>query len=243
MITVAIIAWLGGWLLNVWLAKRATSRWARLLPPLIFGLTLLVIWELVVRAFAISPVLLPPPTAIWARLTSSLPTLRADVVQTFVKGALTGYVLGCGAGILTGIVADRIPFLRRGLLPVGSFAAALPIVGLAPIMVMWFGFDWQSKAAVVVAMVFFPMLINTVQGLQATEPMQRDLMRTYAAGYWQTLIRLRLPAAAPFLFNGLKICTTLALIGAIVAEFFGSPTVGMGFRISSEVGRLALDMV
>ena len=114
---------------------------------------------------------------------------------------------------------------------------------MAPIMVMWFGFDWQSKAAVVVLMVFFPMLVNTVQGLAATEPMQRDLMRTYAAGYWQTLVKLRLPAAAPFIFNGLKICTTLALIGAIVAEFFGSPTVGMGFRISTEVGRLALDMV
>ena len=87
------------------------------------------------------------------------------------------------------------------------------------------------------------MLINTVQGLAAADPMQRDLMRTYAASYPQTLLNLRLPAAAPFLFNGLKICTTLALIGAIVAEFFGSPTRGMGFRISTEVGRLALDMV
>jgi NitT/TauT family transport system permease protein len=110
-------------------------------------------------------------------------------------------------------------------------------------MVMWFGFDWHSKAAVVVLMCFFPMLVNTVQGLAAAEPMQRDLLHTYAAGYWQSLFYLRLPAAMPFLFNGLKICTTLALIGAIVAEFFGSPTSGMGFRISTEVGRLALDMV
>ena len=136
-----------------------------------------------------------------------------------------------------------MPFLRAGLLPVGNFACALPIIGMAPIMVMWFGFDWQSKAAVVVLMVFFPMLVNTVQGLAAADHMQRDLMRTYAASYPQTLVKLQLPAAAPFLFNGLKICTTLALIGAIVAEFFGSPTVGMGFRISTEVGRLALDMV
>ena len=125
----------------------------------------------------------------------------------------------------------------------GNFVAALPIIGMAPIMVMWFGFDWQSKAAVVVLMCFFPMLVNTVQGLAATEPMQADLMRTYAASSWQTLLYLKLPAAVPFLFNGLKICTTLALIGAIVAEFFGSPTSGMGFRISTEVGRLALDMV
>jgi NitT/TauT family transport system permease protein len=116
-------------------------------------------------------------------------------------------------------------------------------VGTAPILVMWYGFDWQSKAAVVVVMVFFPMLVNTVAGLSQTTAMQRDLMRTYAAGHWQTFFKLRLPAAMPFIFNGLKICTTLALIGAIVAEFFGSPTVGMGFRISTSVGSLELDMV
>ena len=110
-------------------------------------------------------------------------------------------------------------------------------------MVMWFGFDWHSKAAVVVVMCFFPMLVNTMEGLAASEPMQRDLMRTYAASYGQTLFKLRLPAAGPFIFNGLKICTTLALIGAIVAEFFGTPIVGMGFRISTEIGRMALDMV
>jgi len=128
-------------------------------------------------------------------------------------------------------------------LPVGNFMAALPIVGTAPILVMWFGFDWQSKAAVVVVMVFFPMLVNTVAGLRDTSAMQRDLMRTYGSTYWQTLFKLRFPAALPFIFNGLKIATTLALIGAIVAEFFGSPTRGLGFRISTSVGTLALDLV
>jgi NitT/TauT family transport system permease protein len=244
MLIAAVLVWLGGWALNAWLARRVGgSGWLRLLPPLVFGVTLLMIWELVVRGLGVSPVLLPPPSAIGARIASSLPLLGEDVMQTFVKGALSGFFIGCGAAMLTGIAVDRMPFLRRGLLPVGNLVAALPIIGMAPIMVMWFGFDWESKAAVVVLMVYFPMLINTVQGLAATEPMQADLMRTYAASYWQTLFNLRLPAAAPFIFNGLKICTTLALIGAIVAEFFGSPTVGMGFRISTEVGRLALDMV
>ena len=110
-------------------------------------------------------------------------------------------------------------------------------------MVMWFGFDWQSKAAVVVVMTFFPMLVNTVQGLSAASSMERDLMRTYATTWWQEMTALRLPAAAPFIFNALKINSTLALIAAIVAEFFGTPIVGMGFRISTEVGRLAIDMV
>ncbi|MEL7176927.1 MAG: ABC transporter permease subunit, partial [Pseudomonadota bacterium] len=91
--------------------------------------------------------------------------------------------------------------------------------------------------------VFFPILVNTVQGLRATDAMQRDLMRTYGASYWQTLFKLRLPAAMPFVFNGLKIAMTLALIGAIVAEYFGSPTRGMGFRISTGVGALSIDLV
>ena len=110
-------------------------------------------------------------------------------------------------------------------------------------MVMWFGFDWQSKAAVVLIMTFFPMLVNTVQGLSAAGHMERDLMGTYASSWWQTLVKLRLPAAAPFIFNALKINSTLALIGAIVAEFFGTPIVGMGFRISAEIGRMNTDMV
>ena len=235
--------WAVAFWVNTRLSRLPPSRVTAFLVPAIFGITVLVIWEGAVRGFGINPVLLPAPSKIAAAFVAKLDTLWGDFVQTFVKGALSGYVIGCGAAVLTAIAVDRSPFLQKGLLPVGNFVAALPIIGMAPIMVMWFGFDWQSKAAIVVVMVFFPMLVNTVEGLNATDPMQRDLMRTYAASYPQTLRRLRLPAAMPFIFNGLKISTTLALIGAIVAEFFGSPIRGMGFRISTEVGRLALDMV
>ena len=167
----------------------------------------------------------------------------ADFQQTFLKAVLAGYAMGCGAGFLVAILVDRSPFLKAGLLPIGNFVSALPIIGIAPIMVMWFGFDWPSKAAVVAAMTFFPMLVNCTAGLDATTALERDLMSTYAAPYGVTLRKLRLPAALPFIFNGLKICTTLALIGAIVAEFFGTPIVGMGFRINAEVGRMNIDTV
>ncbi|MFP4273544.1 MAG: ABC transporter permease [Paracoccaceae bacterium] len=237
------IVWAAGWLANVRLARLPRSRATSLAVPLIFGLTVVLIWESVVRGLGVPGVLLPPPSAIAARFAASTALLWEDFVQTVIKGALTGYVLGCGAAILTAVAVDRFPFLQRGLLPVGNFVAALPIIGMAPILVMWFGFDWESKAAVVVVMVFFPMLVNTVSGLQDSGAMQRDLMRTYGASYWQTLFKLRLPAAMPFIFNGLKIASTLALIGAIVAEFFGSPIKGMGFRISTSVGQLTLDLV
>ncbi len=245
LVILSLMFWAGAWALNVGLSQSPVvqSRAGRLLVPAIFGITLLVVWEGLVRGLNVPGVILPPPSAIGARIAASLPTLWADFRQTFVKGALSGYILGCSAAFLTAVLIDRSPFLQRGLLPVGNFVAALPIVGIAPILVMWFGFDWQSKAAVVVVMVFFPVLVNTVAGLAATDRMQRDLMATYSASYLQTLLKLRLPAAMPFVFNGLKIATTLALIGAIVAEFFGSPIVGMGFRITAEVGRLGLDMV
>ena len=241
----ALALWLGLWALNVWLATGPLSNriWARMAVPLLFGITILILWEIAVRALQVPLVILPPPSQIGARFAESLPLLWGDFVQTILRGALSGYAIGCGAAFLTAIAVDRFVFLQRGLLPLASFMAALPIVGTAPILVMWFGFDWQSKAAVVVVMVFFPMLVNTVAGLAETSAMQRDLMKSWGASYWSGLVKLRLPAAMPFIFNGLKICTTLALIGAIVAEFFGSPTLGLGFRITTSVGQLALDMV
>nr|WP_269456145.1 ABC transporter permease [Rhizobium quercicola] len=244
----AILFWLFAWALNAWLVRRTPAsktgdRAIRLVVPVLFGVSLLVLWEGFVRGFAVPAVLLPPPSMIWTRLISSLPTLWADFRQTFLKSVLTGYVAGCGLGFLVAIAIDRSPFLQKGLLPLGNFVSALPVVGIAPIMVIWFGFDWPSKVAVVVIMTFFPMLVNTVTGLASASSMEKDLMQTYAASWFQTLVKLRLPAAWPFIFNALKINSTLALIGAIVAEFFGTPIVGMGFRISTEVGRMNVDMV
>ncbi len=246
--TLIAASWLLAWrLVTVLSVHRPASRHMgmllRLVVPTLFGVWLLILWEAIVRGAGIPFILLPPPSLIGVRIANSLPILAADVQQTIFKSVFIGYLLGCAAGFAVAILADRYLFLRRGLMPIGNMVSALPIIGVAPIMVMWFGFDWPSKAAVVVIMTFFPMLVNTVAGLAAAGAMERDLMRTYAAGYWQTLWKLRLPAAAPFIFNALKINSTLALIGAIVAEFFGTPVVGMGFRISTEVGRMNVDMV
>jgi NitT/TauT family transport system permease protein len=243
--------------LSVWLASalaviqlaslrprdQASRRALNLAVPLVFGSVVFYLWEVSVRGFGVSPVIMPAPSAAAARFIASLPILGGDFVQTFMRGVLIGYVIGCGAGLLVAIVAQRFAFLGRGLLPLGNFFSALPLVGVAPIMVMWFGFDWPSKAAVVTLVTFFPMLVNALAGLSASGHMERDLMRSYGASHRQTLMKLDLPAALPFIFNALKINATLALIGAIVAEFFGTPTQGIGFRISTEAGRMALDMV
>jgi NitT/TauT family transport system permease protein len=215
----------------------------RLATPVVFGLLLLWLWQLACTGYGVPLVLLPPPSRIGLAIATHIPTLTADFRQTVLRAVIPGWLIGSGAGLLAAIALDASPFLLRGVLPLGSLVSAMPIVGIAPIMVMWFGFDWQSKAAVVVVMTFFPMLVNAAAGIGQVGAMEGDLMRTYAATYRQTLLKLRLPSALPFVFNALKLNATLALIGAIVAEFFGTPIVGMGFRISTEAARLNLDVV
>ena len=200
LVAAAFAVWGGAWWLNTRLAQRRPkdrrlAALLRLAVPALFGITLLVVWELLVRGFEVPSVLLPPPTMIAERIAGSAGILWADFRQTFLKATLIGYAIGCGVAFLVAVAIDRSPFLQRGLVPIGNLVSALPIIGIAPIMVMWFGFDWPSKAAVVIVMVFFPMLVNTLEGLRAAERMQIDLMHTYAASYWQSLLKLRLPAA------------------------------------------------
>jgi NitT/TauT family transport system permease protein len=233
---------LAGGLVLVLLARDDRPAF-RMATPVVFGLLLLWLWQIICIGYDVPLVLLPPPSRIGIAVATHLPTLAADFRQTFVRAVIPGWLIGSGTGLMAAIALDASPFLRRGVLPLGSLVSAMPIVGIAPIMVMWFGFDWQSKAAVVVVMTFFPMLVNAAAGLGQTGAMESDLMRTYAAGYVQRLLKLRLPFALPFVFNALKLNASLALIGAIVAEFFGTPIVGMGFRISTEAARLNLDVV
>jgi NitT/TauT family transport system permease protein len=228
--------------LLVWLAGRE-GRTARVMAPVAFGALLVWCWQVACVGYGIPRVLLPAPTAIAQAIATHLPMLGADFVQTVIRAVLPGYAIGCIGGYAAAIALDRSPFLGRGVLPIAGVLGAMPIVGIAPIMVMWFGFDWPSKAAVAAVMTFFPMLVNTLAGLKASNAMERDLMYSYGAGYWQTLLQLRLPAALPFVFTALKLNFTLALIGAIVAEYFGTPIMGMGFRISTEAARLDLDVV
>ena len=240
-----ILAWqvMGYWSKIDTTYNKKIAITINLLVPVMFGGLLLFLWEMITVGFQVPQVLLPPPSMIGDAIMNSLEMLWEDFQQTFLKAVLAGFFSGCFLGFSVAILVEKIPFLQRGLLPIGNLASALPIVGVAPIMVMWFGFDWQSKAAVVILMTFFPMLVNTLTGLKSSERMELDMMHSYAANYWQMLFKVRLPNALPFIFNALKINSTLALIGAIVAEFFGTPIVGMGFRISTEIGRMNVDVV
>jgi NitT/TauT family transport system permease protein len=244
----------GFWLLLVavfFQARTCVQRFAALdgasslstATAALFGAWGIYFWQILIRAFDVPRVLLPAPTDIVVALFEHSATLGGDFVQTVMKSVLIGYVLGCSLGIGVGFAIDRSSFLQRGLLPLAALTSTIPLVGVAPIAVMWFGFDWPSKAAVIVLMTFFPALVSTLAGLQSAGKLERELMHSYAASPNRTLLDLRLPAAMPFIFGALKVNATLALIGAIVAEFFGSPTAGLGFRISVEATRMNMPLV
>jgi len=214
-----------------------------LLAPALLGVFMLVAWEVACRAIPIPQVLLPAPSVIGAKIGGEVPLLAYDFFKTVLQAVIPGWIIGCGAGLAVALLCDRFSFLERGLLPLGNFFSVLPLVGVAPIMVMWFGTGVAPNIAVVVIMTFFPMLVNAIAGLQASSHLERDLMRSYNASWAQALLSLRLPAAMPFIFNALKINSTLAMIGAIVAEFFGTRIAGMGFRMQTGFGSMSLDLV
>jgi len=240
-------AFLATLVLAGWSVQRTAAldgqRWLGTATAALFGLWVLFFWQIGVTLYQVPRVLLPAPSFILQALVDRWDVLAGDFVQTVLKAVLIGWALGSGLGFAVGVAIDRAPFLQRGLLPIASLTSTVPLVAVAPIAVMWFGFEWPSKAAVVVLMTFFPMLVSTLAGLQAAGRLERELMQTYAASYGRALLDLRLPAAMPFIFSALKVNATLALIGAIVAEFFGSPTVGLGFRISTEAARMNMALV
>ena len=245
LITALLI--IAGLAVAVWSIRRCAAiegtRWSGPATAALCGAWVLVFWQAGVTVFDVPRVLLPAPSAILQSLFEHAGTLGRDFVQTVLKAVLSGWVVGSALGFAVGVAIDRAPFLQRGLLPVASLTSTIPLVAVAPIMVMWLGFGWPSKAAVVVLMTIFPMLVSTLAGLQAAGRLERELMHSYAASYRQTLVHLRLPCAVPFIVSALKINATLALIGAIVAEFFGSPTVGLGFRISTEAAKMNMSLV
>lgn len=221
------------------LARRMTG----VVPALLAALLALVAAEGLLRAYGVPPGLIPTPTRVAVSLYTSRVVLLGDARVTFVQEALLGYLAGVGAGIVVALAAVRFPFLERGALPYAGLFASIPIVALAPVIVKAFGLEWPSKAIIVAVTVFFPVVVNVVRGLQSANPLLLDLMRTYAVTPAAAFRLVRVPSALPFLFNALKIGSTLALIGAIVGEFFGTTGQGLGFRIQIEAGRFNLDIV
>lgn len=239
-----------GFLLVVWGIARVAHQFVNTANPVVgftpAALTLLAVLvgaEALLRAYQVPPGLVPTPSRVLSTFLEVREVLLRDAYQTVVLEALVGYLIGCSLGLLTALLVSRYVFLERGFLPYAAIFSSVPIVALAPVLVKIIGIDWPSKAVIVAITVFFPMVVNTFRGLTEVNPLSLDLMRSYAASEVQQYRWLRLPNALPFMFNALKLGTTLAMIGAIVGEFFGANGQGLGFRIQIEAGRFGFDVV
>jgi NitT/TauT family transport system permease protein len=202
------------------------------LPAAIVFVLGIALWEAAVAGFAIEFYLLPAPHVIVASLGEHLAFLLAAGLYTATE-ALVGYGLGCGGGVLAAMAASRSPAFAGLVLPWAVASASVPIIALAPLAIVWFGIAQGSKIAIVTLMTFFPTFIGTLRGLLSVPPQSLDLMRSCAATPWQVFAKLQLPHSLPHLFTALRACTTLAMIGAVVSEFFGGPVKSLGVYIKS----------
>ncbi|MCU1424319.1 MAG: binding-protein-dependent transport system inner rane component [Microbacteriaceae bacterium] len=208
-------------------------------PPALLGVVALVLWQVVVVVGDIQPYLLPAPTAVFAQLHLVMPVLLTSTLATG-SNALVGLIAGALAAIVVALIASRLSIADELVTPIVAAIAVIPIVALAPVLTTMYGATSETPRRLIVAIVVFvPVFVNTLRGLRQVLPVHRDLMRAYSASSWQISRTVTIPGALPYVFTGLNIASSLAVISAIVAEYFGGLQNGLGSRITSAAANSA----
>jgi len=216
------------------LARRVGRRAGDWLPALLVFAAGIAAWQWIFSPLA-GKFLLPKPSAISTALWDNRHVLWTAGWFTF-KEAVGGFVIGSGAGIAVALVLARWRRLGGAIMPYAIAANAVPIIAFAPIMNAWFGvLNPHSKMAIAAVLCFFPVLVNTLRGLTSVRPESIELMRSYAASEIDVFRRVRIPSALPFVFTGLKVATVLAMIGAIVGDYFGGSIQALGVQIENSI--------
>lgn len=220
-------------------ARPGRDRLLRIGAPLLVGAAALAVWQLLVGVVGVSAYLLPSPTEIVAEWSANVSPI-ADATWITGSNAAIGLLSGALAGVLLAALASRLRAFDQMLAPVVASLAVIPIVALAPVLNSMFGADAETGRRVVAAIAaFVPVFVNSLRGLRQTTPLHRDLMRSYAASGSQTFRVLTLPTAAPYVLTGLRVASSLAVISALVAEYFGGPRGGLGSFISTSAATSA----
>jgi NitT/TauT family transport system permease protein len=219
-------------------AVRQAGEW---LPALLVFVLVIGLWEGLVRALHVQQFLLPKPSTIARVFWTQRGSLWPAGWYTF-KEALGGFAVGSGLGIVAATIVGRFQAAGKALMPVFIAANAVPIVAFAPIFGAWFNpISPQSKMAVAGVLCFLPVMVNTLRGLQSARPRQIELMRSYAASELEIWRRVRVPTALPFVFTSLKVASVLAMIGAIVGEYFGGALNALGVLINNSAAVFQFD--
>jgi len=203
------------------------------LAPIVFGAAVILLWQALVTGFAIKAFILPAPFSIGSEFASNLQNVLNGMLVTG-RNALVGLLLGAVVGILLAIVSSLARVFDQMAVPVVGALSVVPIVALAPVLYTMFGAGAETARQLVAALaVFVPVYFNTLKGLRQVSGVHRDLMRSYAVSSWQSTRAVTLPTALPFVFTGLRIASSLAVISALIAEYFGGPVGGLGKSITS----------
>lgn len=201
--------------------------------PLVFGAVVVGLWQVLVTALDIDPYVVPAPSAILAEVVDNLGSVTSGAVHTGLN-ALLGLVIGTLVAVVAAVLASVVKVLDALAAPVVAALSVMPIVALAPVLYTLYGASVETARVLVAALaVLIPVYVNTLRGLRQTKAVHRDLMRAYAATPTQQQWAVTLPTAAPYLFTGLRIASSLAVISALVAEYFGGPIGGLGKSITS----------
>jgi NitT/TauT family transport system permease protein len=216
------------------------------LPAVLVALGGLVVWEVLIRGLGLTSFILPAPTAIWTALVENWSGDRfplADSARNTIVEAIGGFLIGTTAGVVVAFLASRWGAARALLLPLAIAANAIPIIAFAPLFNTWFGLlNPLSKMMMAAVLSFFPVMANVTRGLSGVEPSAIELMRSYAATDGEVLRKVRIPNSLPFFFTALKLASTLSLIGAIVAEYFGGQGSVLGRMIVQSASALRFDI-
>jgi NitT/TauT family transport system permease protein len=216
-----------------------TETTLRIVAPLAVGVIVLGVWQFLVSVVGVSDYLLPSPAAIAEQFVEFFPSMVSATAITGVN-ALLGLVVGSILGILLAALAAGWRPIDQMSAPVVASLAVIPIVALAPVLNSMFGADSQfGRQAIAGLASFVPVFINTLRGFRQTLPVHRDLMKVYAASSAQIVRTVTLPTAVPFVFTGIRIASSLAVISALVAEYFGGPRGGLGGLISTSAASSA----
>ena len=199
------------------------------LPAVGLAIIVLIFWEVAIRLFSVPTFVLPAPTAVILSLAESRYQLAVAAKATAIEVAF-GFVLAAATGIVVALVIVRFERFGRALYPLIVLFQNVPKVALAPIFILWFGYDLAPKVLLIVVIAFFPVAIDMLAGLQSVEPSFVSLMRSVGAGKSKILLRVRIPHSLPHLMAGLKVAITFSVIGAIVGEFAGA-NQGLGYVI------------
>lgn len=209
-------------------------------PAVLFAMILIGLWEAAVHIFAMNPVILPAPSAVFQTLVTQFPLLMSDLMVT-IREILGGFIIGLAGGMVAGIAIVYSHTAERVLYPLVVASQAVPVFAFAPLLVIWFGFGIVPKLIMAAVLVFFPICVNQVEGLRSADNRTIDMMRAFGASEWQIFRAIRLPASVPFLIAGVQVGMTFAVVGSVVAEWLGA-SEGLGYRmvVANAISRTSL---